>query len=67
MEYNDDFIERYLQDEVNEVETAKFLIDLRDNPLLREKVRNLCVLIKGIKVKHTYLQSLLVKINKLNS
>lgn len=49
MEYNDDFIERYLQGEVNEVETAKFLIDLRDNPLLREKVRDLCVLIKGVK------------------
>lgn len=48
MEYNDDFIERYLQDEMNEVETAKFLIDLKDDTLLREKVRDLCVLIKGI-------------------
>lgn len=64
MEYNDDFIERYLQGEVNEVETAKFLIDLRDDTLLREKVRDLCVIIKGVKVKHTYLQSLFIKIDK---
>lgn len=55
MEYNDDFIERYLQDEVNEVETAKFLTDLRDDTLLREKVRDLCVLIKGIKGRYARL------------
>lgn len=55
MEYNDDFIERYLQDEVNEVETAKFLIDIRTNPLLREKVRDLCVLIKGVKGRYARL------------